>query len=174
MLLTFIGGKVLYPNTEYKDDSQSQEGWQERNFTAWQWSHFKTHYSQKRFLKKNKVKTSFIWTFNHYLTSQTFCLSMEIHLVLLGVCLKTTFSWFWPGMYLVLLYGIPVSACVWVVSGHRKRRRRCPDQERGRKQTSGPLTWPPLSECATDLRGGEEREYIWKQNLLNYSITSEW
>ena len=37
--------KFVNPNTEWKDDSQSQEGCQERNFPTWQWSqtHCKNH-----------------------------------------------------------------------------------------------------------------------------------
>lgn len=68
-----------------------------------------------------------------------------------------------PVVFIIYLFHIPVSACVWVVSGHRKKRRRCPDQERGRKQTSGLSTGPPLWECATDLRGGggEKKSWIW-------------
>lgn len=62
--------------------------------------------------------------------------------------------------YYVLSYCVfftaPVSACVWVVSGHRRKRRRCPDQVRGHKQTSGLSTEPLLSEYAVDLK--EERK----------------
>lgn len=48
-----------------------------------------------------------------------------------------------PTKYNVTLITIlPVSACVSVKSGRKKRRRQCPGRERGRKRTSGLSTGP--------------------------------
>lgn len=65
---------------------------------------------------------------------------------------------------------LPVSACVWAASGHRRKRRRCPVQERGRTRTSGLSTWPPLWEYATDLRREQKKISDLKNKRQNEAL----